>query len=165
MSGAGGDAQWLALAQQAVGDVQPSERAGFQHVAAGALAAHEFAIDPRAQVGLAARIVADAHAVHFVAFQHEVDLGGMRQRGEQCRDRAVAIGEMHGAGAGLDALDSLDATLLEDYQPYHAARADLLARAGRPGAPAAYDRALELTANLTERRFLEQQRKATADRA
>jgi RNA polymerase sigma-70 factor (ECF subfamily) len=35
-------------------------------------------------------------------------------------NRAVAIGEMRGAAAGLDALDSLDATPLEDYQPYHA---------------------------------------------
>ena len=83
-------------------------------------------------------------------------------------NRAVAIGEMRGAAAGLaalDSLDSLDVTLLEDYQPYHAARADLLARAGRHDATvAAYDRAIELTANLTERRFLERQRKAAADR-
>jgi RNA polymerase sigma-70 factor (ECF subfamily) len=50
-------------------------------------------------------------------------------------------------------------------QPYHAAGADLLARAGRRDATvAAYDRAIELTANLTERRFLERQRKAAADR-
>ena len=80
-------------------------------------------------------------------------------------NRAVAIGEMRGAAAGLDALDSLDATPLEDYQPYHAARADLLARAGRAGATAAYDRAIELTANPAQRRFLERQRQATADRA
>ena len=61
--------------------------------------------------------------------------------------------------AGLAALDALDADALDDYQPYHAARADLLARAGRPAeAVAAYDRAIELTANPTERRFLEEQR-------
>ena len=35
-------------------------------------------------------------------------------------NRAVAIGELRGAAAGLDALESLDVTLLEDYQPYHA---------------------------------------------
>ena len=80
-------------------------------------------------------------------------------------NRAVAIGEMRGAAAGLRALDSLDVTLLEDYQPYSAARADLLARAGRRDATvAAYDRAIELTANPTEQRFLERQRKAAADR-
>ena len=78
-------------------------------------------------------------------------------------NRAVAIGEMHGAAAGLDALDSLDVTQLNDYQPYHAARADLLARAGRrEPAVAAYDRAIELTANPTERRFLERRRKTAA---
>jgi RNA polymerase sigma-70 factor, ECF subfamily len=79
-------------------------------------------------------------------------------------NRAVAIGELRGAAAGLDALDSLDVTLLENYQPYHAARADLLVRAGRCGATAAYDRAIELTANPTERRFLERQRRAASER-
>jgi RNA polymerase sigma-70 factor (ECF subfamily) len=77
-------------------------------------------------------------------------------------NRAVAIGEVRGAVAGLDALDSVDVTPLEDYQPYHAARADLLARAGRRDeSVAAYDRAIELTRNPTERRFLERQREAT----
>jgi RNA polymerase sigma-70 factor (ECF subfamily) len=92
-------------------------------------------------------------------------LYAMRPNAVIALNRAVAIGEMRGAAAGLDALDSLDVTLLEDYQPYHAARADLLARAGRRDATvAAYDRAIELTANPTERRFLERQRKAAADR-
>jgi RNA polymerase sigma-70 factor (ECF subfamily) len=79
-------------------------------------------------------------------------------------NRAVAIGEWHGATAGLDALDALDVNGLRDYQPYHAARADLLARAGRRDATDAYDRAIELTANPTERRFLERQRTAAAER-
>ncbi len=91
-------------------------------------------------------------------------LHAMRPDAVTALNRAVAIGELRDAAGGLDALDSLDVTLLEDYQPYHAARADLLARAGRPGAAAAYDRAIDLTANLTERRFLEQQRRAAADR-
>jgi RNA polymerase sigma-70 factor (ECF subfamily) len=81
-------------------------------------------------------------------------------------NRAVALGELRGAAAGLDAIDALDVTLLEDYQPYHAARADLLARAGRrDAAVAAYDRAIELTANPIERRFLERQRNAGANPA
>jgi RNA polymerase sigma-70 factor (ECF subfamily) len=88
----------------------------------------------------------------------------MRPNAVTALNRAVAIGELRGAAAGLTALDSLDLTLLEGYQPYHAARADLLARAGRRDATvAAYDRAIELTANPTERRFLEGQRKAAAD--
>lgn len=56
-------------------------------------------------------------------------------------------------------------TLLEIYQPYHAARADLLLRVGRRNASvAAYDHAIELTSNPTERRFLERQREAAAER-
>jgi RNA polymerase sigma-70 factor (ECF subfamily) len=90
-------------------------------------------------------------------------LYAMRPHAVTALNRAVAIGEMRGATAGLDALDSLDVAPLEDYQPYHAARADLLARAGRRDATvAAYDRAIELTANPTERRFLERQREAAA---
>ena len=70
-------------------------------------------------------------------------------------NRAVAIGERDGASAGLAALGAVDADQLTDYQPYHAARADLLARAGSPAeALAAYSRALELTTNPAERRFL-----------
>ena len=74
-------------------------------------------------------------------------------------NRAVAVGELEGAAAGLEALDALDAEALSDYQPYHAARADLLARAGRAAeALQAYDRAIELSGNPTERSFLERQR-------
>lgn len=77
-------------------------------------------------------------------------------------NRAVAVGERDGAEAGLAALDELDApdiAALTDYQPFHAARADLLARAGRRDeALVAYDRAIELSGNPTERAFLEQQR-------
>jgi RNA polymerase sigma-70 factor, ECF subfamily len=74
-------------------------------------------------------------------------------------NRAIAVGERNGPEAGLAALDHVDASALQDYQPYHAARADLLARAGRgPDAVAAYDRAIELTTNPTERRFLDERR-------
>jgi RNA polymerase sigma-70 factor (ECF subfamily) len=44
-------------------------------------------------------------------------------------NRAVAIGEQHGAEAGLAELDRLDG--VPDYLPLVAARAELLARAGR----------------------------------
>lgn len=73
-------------------------------------------------------------------------------------NRAVAIGELRGPGAGLAALAAVDTAPLDGYQPFHAARADLLARAAHPGAVAAYDRALVLTTNPAERRFLEAQR-------
>jgi RNA polymerase sigma-70 factor (ECF subfamily) len=81
-------------------------------------------------------------------------------------NRAIAIAELHGPDQGLAALESLGSTTLEDYQPYHAALADLLVRGGRPAAArSAYDRAIELSANPAERRFLERQRGALgADR-
>ena len=82
-------------------------------------------------------------------------------------NRAIAVGELHGPDAGLAALDDIprDATL-DSYQPFHAARADLLARAGRPSADvlAAYDRAIELSANPAERRFLEERRARVSER-
>lgn len=78
-------------------------------------------------------------------------------------NRAIAIGELRGAAGGLAALDDVDNERLADYQPYHAARADLLARAGR-GAEAvgAFDRALALTTNAAERDFLVARRRAVA---
>ena len=81
-------------------------------------------------------------------------------------NRAIAIAERQGTADGLAALESLDSTPLEEYQPYHAARADLLARAGqRDAARTAYDRAIDLSANPAERRFLERQRGALVDDA
>jgi RNA polymerase sigma-70 factor (ECF subfamily) len=74
-------------------------------------------------------------------------------------NRAMAVAERDGPAAGLARLDELDAAVLDEYQPFHAARADLLVRAGRTAdALAAYDRAIELTTNPTERAFLERQR-------
>jgi RNA polymerase sigma-70 factor (ECF subfamily) len=74
-------------------------------------------------------------------------------------NRAIAIAEANGATAGLDEFAALDTDRLADYQPYHAARADLLARAGhRAEALDAYDQAIELTTNPAEREFLIRQR-------
>jgi RNA polymerase sigma-70 factor (ECF subfamily) len=57
----------------------------------------------------------------------------------------------------------VDAAALAEYQPYHATRADFLARVGRSDeARAAYDRAIELTANPAERTFLERRRALVA---
>ncbi len=80
-------------------------------------------------------------------------------------NRAIAVGELYGPTDGLAALASLDTARLETYQPYHAARADLLARAGQVDAAiAAYDRAIDLTSNPAERNFLLAQRAACATR-
>lgn len=76
-------------------------------------------------------------------------------------NRSVAVAELHGPLAGLAALAEIDPASLENYQPYHAARADLLARAGRSEeAKADYERAIQLAGNTVEREFLAAQRAA-----
>jgi len=75
-------------------------------------------------------------------------------------NRAVALSEAAGPAAGLAALDELaqDARLAA-YQPYWAARAELLARLGRrASADAAYAQAILLETDTSVRRFLEQRR-------
>jgi RNA polymerase sigma-70 factor (ECF subfamily) len=71
-------------------------------------------------------------------------------------NRAVAVAMAEGPAAGLALIDALAAHgELDAYHLLHAARADLLRREGRSGeAAGAYRRALELTANAAERRFL-----------
>jgi RNA polymerase sigma-70 factor (ECF subfamily) len=72
-------------------------------------------------------------------------------------NRAVAVAMRDGPEAGLALVDDLLARGdLADYRFAHAARADLLRRIGRAGeARKAYRRALELTQQASERRFLE----------
>jgi RNA polymerase sigma-70 factor (ECF subfamily) len=75
-------------------------------------------------------------------------------------NRAVALGEVHGALAGLAALEEIAPDKrLGDYQPFWAARAGLLAAAGdRAGADEAYERAIGLEADPAVRRFLQERR-------
>jgi RNA polymerase sigma-70 factor, ECF subfamily len=71
-------------------------------------------------------------------------------------NRCVALAEVDGPAAALARADQLD---LDGYHLFHATRADLLRRLGRPGeAAAAYDAALERTANQAERDFLQARR-------
>jgi len=71
-------------------------------------------------------------------------------------NRAVAVAEVHGPALALAVVDELE---LPDYQLWHSIRADLLRRCGRrEEALAAYDRAIALTTNTAERRFLEGRR-------
>jgi RNA polymerase sigma factor (sigma-70 family) len=68
-------------------------------------------------------------------------------------NRAVAIGERDGAAAGLVELDRIDG--LSSYRPLVAARAELLARAGRPDeARSAFRDAIMLPGNDATRREL-----------
>jgi RNA polymerase sigma-70 factor, ECF subfamily len=67
-------------------------------------------------------------------------------------NRAIAIGEVHGAAAGLALLDELD---LDNYYSFHAVRADFLARLGRHReAATAYGRAAALAPTDADREFL-----------
>ena len=72
-------------------------------------------------------------------------------------NRAVAVAMRDGPAGGLALIDALLAAgQLGGYHLAHAARADLLRRLGRPDdARAAYRRALDLTRQGPERRFLE----------
>ncbi len=72
-------------------------------------------------------------------------------------NRAVAVAMRDGPAKGLELLDGLlTGSELANYHLAHAARADLLRRLGQTvAARAAYERALALTAQEPERRFLE----------
>lgn len=75
-------------------------------------------------------------------------------------NRAVAIAEAEGAAEGLAALDEIGGDKrLAEYQPYWAARAELLARLGRTAEAAeAYDRAIGLERDPALRHFLQAER-------
>jgi RNA polymerase sigma-70 factor (ECF subfamily) len=75
-------------------------------------------------------------------------------------NRAVALAETQGAAAGLSALNAVaEDSRLAEYQPYWAARAELLTRTGAPGeARAAYDQAIGLESDPAVRRFLQKKR-------
>jgi len=79
-------------------------------------------------------------------------------------NRAVALAETRGPAAGLAALDALASDArLADYQPYWAARADLLARSGDiDTALHAYRQAIGLERDPAVRHFLQQRAAAAA---
>jgi RNA polymerase sigma-70 factor, ECF subfamily len=84
------------------------------------------------------------------------ELARMQPSATVALNRAVAMAMAYGIEAGLELLESLGASgTLHSYYLFHAARADLLRRLSRKAdALAAYERALSLTANAVERRFL-----------
>ncbi|MEY2534155.1 MAG: polymerase sigma-70 factor, subfamily [bacterium] len=77
-------------------------------------------------------------------------------------NRAVAVGMAEGPPAGLALLDELAGDRrVGAYQPFHAARAELLRQAGEADRAAdAYARAIELSTNAVERAELERRRAA-----
>jgi RNA polymerase sigma-70 factor, ECF subfamily len=80
-------------------------------------------------------------------------------------NRAVAAAETRGPAAGLEALGALAGDRrLGEYQPYWAARADLLAQTGEvAAADEAYERAIGLERDPSVRRFLERRRRELRD--
>ena len=78
-------------------------------------------------------------------------------------NRAAAMSMAEGPEAALPLVNALESSL-EDYHLWHATRADLLRRLGRKAeAAVAYRRALELTENAVERRFLTRRLEALSD--
>lgn len=79
-------------------------------------------------------------------------------------NRALAIAEMHGTGAALEAMQEVAADArLTEYQPYWAARAELLAKTGARGeARHAYEIAIGLERDPAVRRFLRKRQSALA---
>jgi RNA polymerase sigma-70 factor (ECF subfamily) len=69
-------------------------------------------------------------------------------------NRAAAVAMRDGPRRGLELIEGIDG--LEEYRQLHSARAELLRRLGRDAeAESAYARAIELTSNQVERRYLE----------
>jgi RNA polymerase sigma-70 factor (ECF subfamily) len=79
-------------------------------------------------------------------------------------NRALAIAELEGAQAGLDAIQGLEGDpRLAEYQPWWAARAELLTRTGRhEEARHAYDIAIGLEPDDSVRIFLDRRRSRIA---
>jgi len=77
-------------------------------------------------------------------------------------NRALAIAELHGASAALDAMPEVATDpRLAEYQPYWAARAELLAKSGEHAqARHAYEIAIGLERDPAVRRFLQQRQSA-----
>ena len=78
-------------------------------------------------------------------------------------NQAVALSYADTPGHALQILDELAADAsVQRYQPYHAARADILQREGRFGESRQHrQQAIDLSSNEAERRFLQRQLDAT----
>ncbi len=76
-------------------------------------------------------------------------------------NRAVALAEVAGPEAALEEVERCSGSLVSNYLPYHAVRADLLRRTGQvESAVDAYDRALALGPAAAERDWLAYRRNA-----
>jgi RNA polymerase sigma-70 factor (ECF subfamily) len=143
------------------------------HIAEGsALAERALAsrrIGPYALQAAIAAVHANAPAAAATDWAQIVGLYDVLLRAEPspiiALNRAVAVAMRDGPSAGLALIDAILARgELGDYHLAHAARADLLRRLGRrDDARAAYDRALALTKQEPQRRFLERRLRELAE--
>jgi RNA polymerase sigma-70 factor, ECF subfamily len=124
-----------------------------------ALAARQFG--PYTLQAAIAAVHAEAPSAEATDWQEIVGLYDVLLRGSPSPvielNRAVAIAMRDGPAAGLELIDAIFARGdLTDYHLAHSARADLCRRLDlRDDAHAAYERALQLTQQEPERRFLQ----------
>ena len=80
-------------------------------------------------------------------------------------NRSLALAEIHGASVGLEALQAVaDDVRLTEYQPYWAARAELLAKTGAHNeAHEAYEIAIGLERDPAVRRFLQRRQSESSN--
>jgi RNA polymerase sigma-70 factor, ECF subfamily len=136
-------AEGVALVRRALGPTRPSGAAPPGPYVLQALIAAQHAT------------AADAAATDWARIRHLYDWLALVDPSPVVRlNRAVAIAMAAGPERGLEAIDGIEG--LDAYRHLHSARADLLRRLGRRDEAAeAYARALDLTANPVEHRFLE----------
>jgi RNA polymerase sigma-70 factor (ECF subfamily) len=122
------------------------------------------------------QILAAINAVHTsAATAHDTDwaqvlalydqLAGLDPSPIVVLNRAVAVAELDGPQVALAAVDRLEAALA-GYHAFHVTRADLLRRLGRDQeSGAAYEKAIELAANIAEIAYLTRRRDQLAPAA
>jgi RNA polymerase sigma-70 factor (ECF subfamily) len=129
-------------------------------LAEGALASRRFG--PYTLQAAIAAVHAEAKSAHETDWAQIVGLYDVLLRVEPSPvielNRSVAVAMRDGPAAGLALIDGILARGdLEDYYLAHSARADLCRRLGKAAdARISYRRALDLTRQASERRFLEQ---------
>jgi RNA polymerase sigma-70 factor (ECF subfamily) len=161
----GGDGEYVPLAEQ---DVTLWDTALIDEAEALLLRASRLAAPGRYQLEAA---VQSAHSLrrhgerpdHAAIVQLYEALHALTQSPVAALNRAVASAEVQGPQAALAAIEQLAGEpRLQEYQPFWAARAHLLARCGRgEDAAQAYQRAIGLERDDAVRRFL--QRRAERD--
>jgi predicted RNA polymerase sigma factor len=153
----GPDGAYVPLSEQDVSRwsrplVDEAER--LLHAAAALGAPGRFQLEAAIQSVHAHRAVSGRTQWQEIALLYEALVGRAPTLGALV-GRGAALGHAVGPAAGLAALDAIEATAVNGYQPYWAVRAHLLAELGRGDeADAAYTRAIGLSEDAEARAFL-----------